>query len=267
MKLSNLPETGYGYSEEDQRILQSITQHPDAKLGVRDWRYEQRRSAQSILSFVYLGPSAATRDIEYLRTEGITMLLVIRDRMSAMARLLSGDKAAAVLGIEAQAIDVTGNQELIQMFPKISRIINEHLIRIHKQRLAQGIRVEDNPGKVLVFCESGNERSAVVMTAYLMETYGLGMIDAVQYVQSQRFCVAFDDGLKNLLFAYQDILDAQKHVRTNSISTEPSQRVVSASKRRRNDAEEENEDVDMDRADDEERFGHRSNFVPFRDAS
>lgn len=151
------------------------------------------------------------------------------------------------------------------MFPKVNRIINDHLIRIYKQRLAQGIPVHDNPGKVLVFCESGNERSGVVMTAYLMETYGLGMIDAIQYVQSQRFCVAFDDGLKNLLLAYQDILSAQKQVRTSGAVS--AQSVASVGKRRRNDADDDDDDVDMDGADDEERFGHRSNFVPFHDAS
>lgn len=257
---------GYGYSDEDKQILQMFTQSNDVKHGVRDWKYEHRRFAQSIVSFLCLGPSAAARDIEYLRKEGITMLLAIRDTKSAIAKMLSGDKAAAALGIEATTVDVSGNQELISAFPRATRIINEHLVRAYKHRVANGGKADESSfGRVLVFCESGNERSAVVVAAYLMATYGLDLVAAIQYVQSQRFCVAFDDGLKNLLYSYQDILDAQKSVMAICQPRPVASAPIAVGKRRREETRDEDVDMDMDQADDEERFGNRSNFVPFRD--
>lgn len=258
---------GYGFSDEDKHILQMFTQSNDVKHGVRDWKYEHRRFAQSIIPFLFLGPSAASKDIEYLKREGITLLLAIRDTKSAIAKMLSGEKVAATLGIEANAVDVSGNQELISAFPRATRIINEHLVRAYKHRVANGGKADGSSfGRVLVFCESGNERSAVVVAAYLMATYGLDLVAAIQYVQSQRFCVAFDDGLKNLLYSYQDILEAQKTVIALSQPQPVASAPITASKRRREARDEdEDEDMDMDRADDEERFGNRSNFVPFRD--
>jgi serine/threonine/tyrosine-interacting protein len=267
LALPSYSGSGYGYSDADREILHMLTQKRHAKLGVRDWKYENRRAAQSILSFLYLGPSAAARDVDYLRQEGITMLLVIRDTKTAMARLLSGDKAAAALGIESAAVDVAGSQELIAAFPKAIKIINEHLIRVYKQTIANGaIPNKSNRGRVMVFCESGNERSAAVLAAYIMATYGTDLVAAIQYVQSQRFCVAFDDGLKNLLLNYQDLLYAQKSVIASYLTPEQCGPSMPAKiKRRREDTEDDDEDFDMDRADDQERFGERSSFVPFRD--
>jgi protein tyrosine/serine phosphatase len=72
--------------------------------------------------------------------------------------------------------------------------------------------VHDIPGKVLVFCESGNDRSATVVTAYLMVLYGLGAVEAMQLVQSQRFCLAIEDGSKNMLQTFEDILKAKRDV-------------------------------------------------------
>jgi len=258
---------GYGYTEEDRKILAILTQSRPPRFGVKDWKYEHRRAAQSILSYLYLGPSVAARDIAFLQNEGITMLLVIRDTMSAQARLLSGDKPAAALGIESAAVDVAGSHELIAAFPRATRTINDHLIKVYKSQVENGVQPESAVcGKVMLFCESGNERSAVVLAAYLMATYGLDLVAAIQYVQSQRFCVAFDDGLKNLLCSYQSLLDAQKIVMANSATppliTYPTN---TGNKRRRDEIQDEQDDTDMDRADDEERFGHRSSFAPFHD--
>lgn len=236
----------------------------------KDWKYEWRRRSQPILTFLHLGPSSSARDLEALRTEGTTLLLVIRNTMTAQASLLSGDKVARQLGIQSAAIDVAGNQELIAAFPRAAKIINDHLISAY-QALA---RTDDDQtgrktwGKILVFCESGNERSAAVITAYLMQMFGLDMVSAIQYVQSQRFCVAFDDGLKNLLQAYDDILGAKRSV-SRASSAAPPQPTAPAGKRRRDDVDGD-EDMDMGdmnatRDDDIARFSGRSAFAPFLD--
>lgn len=218
-----------------------------------------------ILPFLYLGPSSAARDTKFLAKEGITMLLVIRDSMSAFARLLSGEKAAAELGIEADAIDVASNMQLIAAFRPGTKTINDHLLRVYKHRVNNGADPNDTAtrGKVLVFCESGNERSAAFVAAYLMSTYSIDLISAIQFVQGQRFCVAFDDALKSLLANYQDLLNAQLQIMGTGRPGSPA--FDAGSKRRRE--RDEDSDMDMDQEDDRERFGGRGNFAPFRDSA
>ncbi|KAE8447744.1 hypothetical protein EG329_010138 [Mollisiaceae sp. DMI_Dod_QoI] len=263
-----------GYSVGDEAILARVTAAQYSMIDTVDWRYELRRKAQSILTFLYLGPSSSARDLEALRTEGITLLLVIRNTMTAQASLLSGERVARQLGIESAAVDVAGNQELIAAFPRAAKIINDHLISSY-HRLARENDTQTGRstwGRVLVFCESGNERSAAVVAAYLMHMFGLDMVAAIQYVQSQRFCVAFDDGLKNLLQAYDDIMRARRTV-TRGNSAAPHSIMVQPGKRRRHEVDDEDEDMDMGdgsdstRFDDMDRFAGRSAFAPFLDAS
>ncbi|KAM3084991.1 hypothetical protein ACMFMG_003432 [Clarireedia jacksonii] len=208
-------------------------------------------------------PSSAARDIDALRKEGITMLLVIRDSMTAQARILSGAKVAEQLGIEAGAIDVSGNMELIAAFPRAVSLINDHLIRIFRQQNPQGIPdstdVSEGPiPKVLIFCESGNERSAAVVVAYIMATYGLGLVEAIQYVQNQRFCVAFDDEMKHTLLNYLQLLEAKRSV------SEARKATPAAIKSKRRHDEDEEMDIDMDHQDDIDRFFGRTKFAPFQ---
>jgi serine/threonine/tyrosine-interacting protein len=107
---------GFEYeTEEEREILIALTQGNHVAVSFQEWKYEWRRAAQSILSFLYLGPSSAARDVDALRREGITLLLVIRNTM--MAGMLSGERVANSLGIEHASIDVAGNQQLIQAFP------------------------------------------------------------------------------------------------------------------------------------------------------
>jgi hypothetical protein len=61
-------------------------------------------------------------------------------------------------------------------------------------------------------CETGNDRSAAVVAAYLMAMYGLDTVQAVQFMQLQRFCVALGDDFKFQLQTYGDILRARGDV-------------------------------------------------------
>jgi len=275
---------GIGGQDITREDLKIITQGQHVAVdNTQHWQYEWRRKSQSILPFLYLGPSSAARNIDALKEQGITMLLVIRDTMTAQARLLSGDKVAKQLGIDASAVDVAGNQELIAAFPRAIKIINDHLISIYRQQAVSGTNTTDGiitinqqtfqQGKVFVFCESGNERSACVVAAYLMVMYGLDLVAAIQYVQSQRFCVAFDDGLKNLLFSYQDILEAQRNVSEFRKQEQEQSELHAGSKAggKRGRVEMIAEDMDMDeghldKMDDEGRFEGRDGFVPFFDS-
>ncbi|KAK6585192.1 hypothetical protein PZA11_001919 [Diplocarpon coronariae] len=257
----NVPSfQGLGYTSDDHAILTSVTASTPLLIKTQEWKYTARRRAQDILTYLQLGPSSALRDLETLKKDGITLLLVIRNTASAAARLLSGDKSAEALGIQSAAVDVGSNSELIAALPRGIRIINDHLLSQYRKYAAvNDVAVPQPCGRILVFCETGNERSAAFVTGYMMHVFGMELVPAMQYVQSQRFCVAMDDGLKHMLQSYQDILVAQRSL---DAATATSQ-TLSKSKRRRDEIEED-EDVDMDQSDDEARFGGRTYFTPFQ---
>ncbi|KAF2213313.1 hypothetical protein CERZMDRAFT_96972 [Cercospora zeae-maydis SCOH1-5] len=241
-----------------------------------EWTYELRREAQTILPFLCLGPMTAAKDQQWLRAQGVTMLLGVRQKQGFESKLMQNSfRTAEQLGIEAQSVDLTGHQDLIRSFARTSLMINEHLSRIYQSTNGQRL------GKVLVFCESGNERSAGVVAAYLMEMHeDVDYIKAMQLCQAQRFCVNFDDSMKRLLQGYWDILCAQRTVQAQqqqahehgigtghtangangSTNGAPSSRAKRVLERERD------EDVNMVDDDDLERFGGRT-FAPFLDQS
>lgn len=189
------------------------------------------------------------------------MLLVIRDTVMAQAKFLSGDKVAAQLGIESTAVDVSGQQELIAAFPRAIKVINDHLISVYRKFDMR------TWGKVMVFCESGNERSACVVAAYIMQMHNVELIEAIQYIQSQRFCIALNDEHKNLLYSWQQLLQARRHVSQDRNSLQQPKIAYTFTpkcKRGRRDLDDDEDmDVDPDRADDEARFDGRVAFKPF----
>ena len=256
-----------------------------------NWRYEMRREAQTIFPFLYLGPISAARDLDFLQREGITMVVAVRDTLSAQAKLLSA-KAAISAGIESCTIDVSGNQELIAAFPRAIDTINAHLTKVYQmQQYGNGAlqsqrhhEVPPTPGKVLVFCESGNERSAAVVAAYVMAMFSLDLVRAIQIVQMQRFCVSFDDSMRYLLQSYEAILRAKRDVarsgadKTSSSAGSDGTKVLAGnlvvktpyqrvSKRTFDDTNDESIDVDKHSGlQYPTRFEQREGFAPFQDA-
>jgi hypothetical protein len=242
------------------------------------WSYDRRREAQLVLPWLYLGPLNAAKDQDFLRREGITMTFAIRARDNAMSGALQIGRQVCH---EVAAIEVPDVHGLIRNFPRATRMINRHVAKI--QQFTAGTP-EARMGRVLVFCETGNDRSAAVAAAYLMETLdGLDHIKAMQVCQAQRFCINFDDTLKNVLRSYWEILQAKRSITNPYTPTEPyvltrtspqpvspdgqAQQPTIAGQKRRIE-EDEDEDVDMGDAmdhDDVLRFGGRTN-TPFRDA-
>ena len=185
---------------------------------VLDWRYEERRTAQEILPFLFLGPVAAASDRAWLQGNGITMVLAIRDTLTAQAMLLA-PRVPGELGIPLVNIDIKGPPQLIAAFPRAIAAINAHLSERYELSQSQIRPFQQSqpttpnvPGRVLIFCESGNERSAALLAAYIMAMYSINMVSAIQIVQSQRFCICMDDSLKWALQSYQDILAAKRDV-------------------------------------------------------
>jgi serine/threonine/tyrosine-interacting protein len=177
-----------------------------------EWKYDQRRAAQKILPFLLLGPGAAAQDVNFVQTQGITLLVAVRSASAArlQARLLDPSKFASSAGLQTLTLDLDSPYDMITKLPRAIKTINDHLEQSCNSTLPTSL--DDIPAKVLVFCESGNDRSAAVVTAYLMVLYGLGAVEAMQLVQSQRFCLAIEDGSKNMLQTFEDILQAKRDV-------------------------------------------------------
>lgn len=200
---ANAPDEEIDTSFLRDMSLESIVQ----KNTLLEWAYERRRQAQMILPWLYLGPLPAAKDREFLAREGITMTLAIRTRDTSMNGAIQVGREVCD---EVATIEAINTHMLVGHFPQTARMINQHIAKV--RQLAAGT---ENPrmGKVLVFCESGNEKSAAVVAAYLMELMDdFDHIKSMQVCQAQRFCVNFDDSTKNCLRSYWDILQAKRAV-------------------------------------------------------
>ncbi|KAF2014156.1 phosphatases II [Aaosphaeria arxii CBS 175.79] len=237
-----------------------------------DWSYEMRRKAQMIIPWLYLGPFTAAKDVNFLASAGITMALAVRTNSSSMNGAM---ETTRVVCQEVASIEAPNYFALIPNFSKATRMINQHLAKV---RLA-GLQStgEEALGRVLVFCESGNEKSAAVVAAYLMETMGdFDFVQAMQICQAQRFCVNFDDTIKTVLRSHWDILSAKRAVARSSADsgsgpgTPDAARLQVLGGRAKRTIQDYTLDEDIEMGNDVDptdvlRFGGRDN-TPFRDA-
>ncbi|PGH08542.1 hypothetical protein GX51_01061 [Blastomyces parvus] len=249
-----------------------------------EWQYDQRREAQTILPFLYVGPTASARDVEFVKSAGITYLLGIRGPLPHHARVVNADKCAAALGIETDNIVIANDQDFIKAFPDIIRKINEHICccPIHHTD-APTVPGKDAPSKpwkkVLIFCETGNERSAAVAIAYLMAMLNYDVLTAFINVQGRRLCCNLPESLKRVLQTFESILAAKRDVMKAQNATNCSNGSatsiagLSSPKKRAIDAMQGLDDCGGDVPDaelldclDQERFTSRSPQPPFNDA-
>ncbi|KAF9884134.1 hypothetical protein FE257_002255 [Aspergillus nanangensis] len=171
----------------------------------RDWTYSNRRQAQMLLPFLYLGPWTCLKDRRWLQEEGFTLLLAVRDRRLAQVRLVSGEKVATEMEIESDTVDIVGNQELISILPRAIRRINNHVF-------SHSVIGHGKPPKIFIFCETGNGVSAVVIIAYLMVMFNAELPQAIHAVHLQRFCIETDDESRMMLASFGSILAAKRDV-------------------------------------------------------
>ncbi|EEQ86994.1 FMI2 protein [Blastomyces dermatitidis ER-3] len=181
------------------------------------WRYDQRREAQAILPYLYVGPTASARDVEFVKSAGITCLLGIRGPLPHHARVVNAHKCATALGIETDNIVVANDQEFIKTLPDIIQKINEHICccPVHHTDAATmpGKVAPSQPWKkVLIFCETGNERSAAVAIAYLMAMLNYDVLTAFINVQGRRLCCNLPESMKHVLQTFESILAAKRDV-------------------------------------------------------
>jgi protein tyrosine phosphatase (PTP) superfamily phosphohydrolase (DUF442 family) len=188
-----------------------------------DWEYEERRRAQAITDFLYLGPTSVVRDHSFLQRAGITMILVVRPEGSVHTKPVSVEKTSKELGIPVQYIYVREVHDLIRAFDGFIQVTNDHLLSVYRSQSAgtngEGqITVPSNEirrGKVLATCESGNHWSATMVAAYLMSVCRNDMVHTVQFMSCKRFSCVFDDDVRHMLQSWQDILMARRNVSQN----------------------------------------------------
>jgi len=245
---------------------------------VSDWTYEKRRKATEILPFLYVGPQPAAKDRAALQANGITMLLAIQHRSPHAAKLTVGPKrVAGELGIVLEIIELSNNVDLISVFQKAIQTINQHLATIKSSKPTTPSD-QVKKGRVLLFCESGNEISATVAAAYLMAMFeNVDHIKAMQFFSSRRFSANFEDDLKQTLYSFDGLLRASQDVHGAQARPTPSPcgRQTAASNRlpKSNGGSkrrfEDDDDIEMDDREDDydaERFTSRT-FTPFRDTA
>ena len=191
-----------------------------------NWKYESRRDAQPILPFIFLGPSNIARDVNFVASNGITLLLAVRSASAAKARpsLLNPATFTSAANIETGTFDLDTPYDLITRVRPTIKAMNDHLERSCINQ--PPISINDVRGKILVFCESGNDRSTVLVAAYIMVVYGVDAITAIQLVQSQRFCVNVDEGMKRMLLDFGEILKAERDVAYSSAEADETLRFI-----------------------------------------
>lgn len=169
-----------------------------------------RREAQRILPWLFLGPANVARDARALKEMGITLMLGVRSANPAHAKLVDGSRAAGELGILCEHVAVEGMAELVRVLPRLISGINAHVCRCGRHGVPPG--AHQGMGRVLVFCETGNERSIAVVVGYVMAMLGMDLATAAHNVQARRVCANFDVNQRDMLNAFETVLVAQRDV-------------------------------------------------------
>jgi serine/threonine/tyrosine-interacting protein len=180
-----------------------------------DWKYANRREAQMVLPFLYVGPLSAAKDEKFVRETGFTFLMSVRSTPYGPVRTMDAVKMAAPYGIHSYNLDVDSPTDLIRKLPIAIKAINDHLEDKTNQSgltASRTLHSASIEGKVFVFCETGNEKSAAFVAAYLMAVFNIDVVTAIQTVQSQRFSMCVDDSIKNALGTFETLLTAKRDV-------------------------------------------------------
>lgn len=214
-------QTSEQYGNPDFLRALVSTHNLDLTHSMLTWQYEMRRNAQAILPFLLLGPSSVARDLAFVKNTGITLLVAARATKSVRTRATFLDPAtfASSTGIATWTFDFDHPAEFISLVKPTIRAINNHLEATSIRTSTQS--VQEVRGKVLIFCESGNDRSALLAASYLMIVYGVSAIAAIHMVSSQRFCITLNDDMKNILLDLQTITSAERQVSEANATTAP----------------------------------------------
>uniref|UniRef100_A0A4W5LF74 Serine/threonine/tyrosine interacting protein n=1 Tax=Hucho hucho TaxID=62062 RepID=A0A4W5LF74_9TELE len=152
-----------------------------------------RREMQEILPGLFLGPySAAMKSkLSVLERQGITHMVCVRQDIEA-----NFIKPNFPHKFRYLVLDIADNpvENIIRYFPMVSFSMR----------------------KVLVHGNAGISRSAALVIAYLMETFGIKYRDAFSHVQERRFCINPNVGFVHQLQEYEAIYSAKLTIKMMS---------------------------------------------------
>ncbi|NP_001089533.1 serine/threonine/tyrosine-interacting protein A [Xenopus laevis] len=173
---------------------------PLCKEEAEDWAYPMRREMQEILPGLFLGPySAAMKSkLSVFQKCGITHVICIRQNIEANFIKPNFQQLFRYL-----VLDIADNpvENIIRFFPMSKEFIDGCL---------------QTGGKVLIHGNAGISRSAALVIAYIMETFGIKYRDAFTYVQERRFCINPNAGFVHQLQEYEAIYLAKLTIKMMS---------------------------------------------------
>lgn len=176
------------------------------------WSYKSRHAAQPVLPFMYLGPASVARDATFISSAGITMVVSVRNASSAtkQPKWLDPSRFPSCSGLQTTTFDVDNPYEVITRIRPVIKSITDHLAA-HTQG-ASIASLDDVKGRILVVCESGNERSPALVAAYIMLLYGITWHQSLNFIHTHRFSVCLNSGMNEMLKTWQGILQAESDV-------------------------------------------------------
>jgi len=188
-----------------------------------EWTYTMRREMQEIVPGLYLGPYAAAgkKNFSRLESAGVTHVVCVRQE------------------IERNFIKPNFEPQLKYLVITLADSCIEAIIPKIKETKEFIDKSLATGGKVLVHCNDGMSRSASLVIAYIMQTYGMDFRSALHYVQQRRFCVQPNDGFEQQLKEFEPIYRALIENRN-----EPEVRQSNVSIKR--DREDESDDEDSE---------------------
>lgn len=208
---------------------------------ISQWSYEDRHKAHPILDYLSLGPASVVRKPGFLKDAGITMVIAVRDARfptSFQGALGTAERS----GVVAKSVLVDHTEPgfgLLRVHGEFMGHINGHLLDLAKSRPGPAVR-----GRVLVVCETGNDRSVLMVGSYIMAMYGLGVADVAAFMLTRRFCANVTDPYRRALQTLEDLLRARLDV-TVSRGFEPLVEPLEALDRRGKKRSVDEEDMDV----------------------
>jgi serine/threonine/tyrosine-interacting protein len=261
-------DLGPAYPGIGADFLPTGQQHRVAGLAVTHWRYEDRRSAQAVLPFLFIGPANFTRDQDFLRQNGITMLFGIKPSQHSIFITAPAQRSARELQIPCHLVDANSLHDMTALYKTAIPAINQHLTEQHALHQSNPQQYP-NSGKVFIFCESGNHHSAALAAAYIMKTFqDVDHLKAMQCVLTTRFSCDFDDTMRQSLLTWNNWLEAERsvHEALKSPLLFPEANQVRLVKQKRSFTRDDDDDdlMEVDGEEDAERFRGRR-MTPFLD--
>ncbi|KAL6244691.1 hypothetical protein RBB50_008219 [Rhinocladiella similis] len=262
---------GYG----DPTFLNSLNElHKlDMEHTMSSWTYEMRRRAHSILPFLLLGPVSAARDPDFIERAGITLVIATRSSTAVSTRpnFLHPNTLPSVAGLQKMTCDSEASYDLFPKLRPTIKAMNDHLQATSERVPIQA--ASDVRGRILVYCESGNGRSANLIAAYLIAVFGVSAISALHVIQSQRFCITPDDASKQMLVNFERLVEAERQVSgVNAAvaakldSRQYEDNTIPAARRAKRGIDEVDDlDIDMDETDEVESIA-RQGVAPYADS-